>query len=62
MRATDSVYSPLTATLIRRAPAPPSAEPATIEDAAPRSAWRDDLRLFAVTWAMGFVFFLAFIG
>ena len=30
------------------------------DEAAP--GWRDDLRLFAVTWAAGFLFFLVFLG
>ena len=63
MRAAESACAPLTAAMIRRA-APPAVGPSPIEPAAetPPSGWRDDLRLFAITWAAGFVFFLAFIG
>lgn len=30
--------------------------------AAPVSGWRDDLRLFAMTWTIGFLFFLLLIA
>ncbi len=65
MPADESAYAPLTAAMIRRAPPLPAIEPnaagPVAEPDAP-AAWREDLRLFVVTWAAGFVFFLAFIG
>ena len=34
-----------------------------VEAVAPaRSTWREDLRLFVLTWAAGFVFFLIFLA
>lgn len=70
MPATEPDYAPLTAAMIRRAPPLPMAKPVVAEQVAvesigaitPPSAWREDLRLFAITWVFGFVFFLAFIG
>jgi hypothetical protein len=56
-------YAPLTAALVRRAAEP--AWPDELPDApaaAATSDWRGDLKLFAFTWAAGFVFFLAFIA
>lgn len=62
MQFAEPARAPLTAAMIRR-PLPPAAtEPvASVEQPAHRG-WRDDLRLFAITWAAGFVFFLAFIA
>ena len=64
MHAGESTHAPLTAAMIRRAAplAAANAETFPPVEAAASSRWREDLRLFAVTWAMGFVFFLAFIG
>jgi len=62
--ADGSDYAPLTAALVRRSPAPAwidAAEDEAVADAAV-SAWYADLRLFAITWAAGFVFFLTFIA
>jgi hypothetical protein len=60
-------HAPLTAAHVRRA-APPAwldaPSEATFDIAEELAAWdwRGDLRLFAVTWAAGFVFFLTFIA
>lgn len=60
--ATESRHASLTAALIRRARPPVGAEPGMIDAAVLPSAWREDVRLFAVTWAAGFLFFLAFLA
>lgn len=62
MAAAPDGFAPLTAAMIRRASL--AAEPpAAAEQVAPSArGWRDDLRLFAVTWAAGFVFFLVFLA
>ena len=56
-------FAPLTAALIRRA-APDwtdqGDEPARERQGSP--GWHADVRLFAMTWAAGFVFFLTFIA
>ena len=62
MSAAESGSAPLTAAMIRRAPPPAADGPLPIEAAAVSSAWREDVRLFAITWAAGFVFFLAFLA
>ncbi len=62
MRSVESGHASLTAAMIRRAPPPLADEPVAIEPAAPASSWRDDLRLFAITWAAGFVFFMVFLA
>ncbi len=62
MRAADSSHAPLTAALIRRASVPLLVEPEAIEPGAAPSSWRDNLQLFAITWAAGFVFFLVFLA
>lgn len=58
----DSLYPPLTADLIRRAndvesivalPRPPFPR---------RSELAENAKLFTITWAGGFVFFLTFLG
>lgn len=57
--STDSLYPPLTADLIRRAVEPIAA----IAPPFPRkSEFAENARLFAITWAGGFVFFMTFLG
>jgi len=62
--AEASDFASLTAALVRRAPAPDwlDAEDDDDEVAATASGWQSDVRLFAITWAAGFVFFLTFIA
>jgi hypothetical protein len=57
-------FAPLTAALVRRARVPDweAAEREPPADAATGPNWRSDVRLFAMTWAAGFVFFLTFIA
>lgn len=55
---TDSLYPPLTAALIKR-----SEEPVAVAPPFPRkSEFAQNAKLFAVTWAGGFVFFMTFLG
>lgn len=58
----DSLYPPLTADLIHRARDIETAvtlrKPAFVR----RSEFAEDAKLFAITWAGGFVFFLMFLG
>ncbi|NNC72907.1 MAG: hypothetical protein HKN78_08530 [Sphingomonadaceae bacterium] len=57
----DSLYAPLTAKLIRRI-----ADDEPIAFGPPpvpaRSELAENARLFTITWAGGFVFFLMFLG
>ena len=55
----EASFAPLTATSIRRR-APLPVEP--IVRIALSSSLVEDIRLFAVTWATGFAFFLAFLA
>jgi hypothetical protein len=56
-------YAPLTASLVRRATPPAWLDELSEVQLEPApSRWRGDLKLFAFTWAAGFVFFLAFIA
>lgn len=62
--ADGSDFAPLTAAMVRRGPAPAwdGASEYEVEEAAPGPSWHADVRLFAITWAAGFVFFLTFIA
>lgn len=57
----ESLYPPLTAALIKRAWPAKDGAPAPAREAR-RSELADNLRLFGITWAGGFVFFLTFLG
>lgn len=54
----EALYAPLTPSLVRRGSttAHPPAIRLTLS-----SSLADDVRLFAVTWAAGFAFFLAYL-
>ncbi len=52
-------FAPLTAAFIRRGSGPPDAPAIRITLSSPLF---EDVRLFAVTWATGFVFLLAFFA
>ena len=54
----EAEYAPLTASLIRGPAARPIEQPIRI---ALSPAAIEDARFFALTWAAGFVFFLAFV-
>ena len=60
-------FASLNAALIRRASGPfadlpPVPAAMGRAEAVSRGTWREDLRLFATTWAAGFVFFLTFLA
>jgi hypothetical protein len=59
-------FAPLTASLVRRAGMPrPAVAPRAIDAADElyeEGGWRDDARLFAMTFAAGFLFFLVFLA
>jgi hypothetical protein len=52
-------FASLTPAMIRRARLAPAQEALPPES---RSGLRDDLKLFAVAWLAGFVFFFVFLG
>jgi hypothetical protein len=54
----EAQYAPLSAALIRRSGAWPAEQPIRITLS---PAVMEDIRLFALTWAAGFAFFLAFV-
>lgn len=58
----DSPYAPLTADLIRRAPDNETIVTLRRRPAPRRSEFTENAKLFTMTWAGGFVFFLAFLG
>ena len=61
MAAAPTGFAPLTAAMIRRAPSP-GVEPVPVASQEVAGGWRDDVRLFGITWAAGFVFFLVFLA
>ena len=60
--SSDSAYAPLTADLIRRDGAGECAVIARRPPFPKRSELAENAKLFTITWAGGFVFFLTFIG
>lgn len=58
----DSLYPPLTANLIRRARDDETVDPLRKPAFVRRSEFAEDAKLFMITWAGGFVFFLTFLG
>lgn len=60
--SSDSYYPPLTADLIRRDRCDDSAVALRRPPFPRRSELAEDAKLFTITWAGGFVFFLTFIG
>jgi hypothetical protein len=57
-------FAPLTAALVRRAAAPErdGVSEEQVDEPQASVGWHADVRLFAMTWAAGFVFFLVFIA
>lgn len=58
----DSLYAPLTADLVRRASDFEGVVALRRPPFSRRSEFAENAKLFTITWAGGFVFFLTFLG